>query len=254
MSTIHVHDQGSGTTVVWIHGFPLSSSVFELQLSIPGVRHVVPDLPGFGRSAPIPIERIEDYGTVVASLLRERGIESAVIAGVSMGGYVALSIVRDTPAVARALILIDSRELPDTDQGRASRFAQIERVDREGTRFLVDEMLPRMLTRETRERQDRRTDLVRQAMESASPEGVRAALRAMARRPDTSQALRDFDGPVLIAVGEHDDLTPPADARRMASIARSSSLVEIPGAAHLSNVEQPEAFNAAVRTFLGRIE
>lgn len=253
MSTIRVHEQGQGLPLVWIHGFPLSSRIFEQQLSISGVRHLVPDLPGFGGSDPGRIERIEDYGSVVAGLLRDRGIGNAVIAGVSMGGYVALSIARDMPDIARALILIDTREVPDSEDGRANRLAQVDRVELEGTRFLVDEMLPRMLTPETRAKQDRRTELVRHAMEDASGEGVRAALRAMAGRPDTGQALRAYDGEVLVVVGAKDDLTPPADARRMASIAKNATLVEIPDAAHLSHVERPEAFNAAAQRFLGRL-
>lgn len=252
MRALETIDRGSGTPIVWIHGFPLSSLIFEGQFEIPGVRHVAPDLPGFGRSAPEPVESIDRYAERVLALLDAKGIREAVIAGVSMGGYVAFSMLRQRPSLATGLVLIDTREVPDTSEGRRNRLAQIDRVEKEGTSFLIEAMLPRMLTSATIRAGDRRTEMVRHAMESATPAGVCAALRAMADRGDSTAALRSASCPVLVVVGTEDDLTPPSDAERMSGTAKNSTLVRIPGAAHLSNVERPDVFNGAVRSFLDR--
>ncbi|HJQ38172.1 MAG TPA: alpha/beta fold hydrolase, partial [Thermoanaerobaculia bacterium] len=82
---------------------------------------------------------------------------------------------------------------------------------------------------------------------SSSSEGVIAALRAMANRPDSSALLPTLRVPTLVVVGEEDAITPPADAERMAKAIPNATLVRIPNAAHLSNYEQADVFNAAVQ-------
>lgn len=240
---LHVTDSGSGTPILWIHGFPLASSMFEPQLAIEGVRHLMPDLPGFGRSPFSPVETMDDYARAMLEVLDQRGIDRAVIAGFSMGGYIAFALARLAPERMRGLILIDTRETPDTDEARKGRYETIEKVQREGVQVVADSMLPKMLTAsapaEMRER-------VREIMMSSSKEGVIAALRAMAARPDSSSTR--IGVPTLIVVGSEDPITPPADAERMARAIPNATLVNIDGAAHLSNYEQAEAFNAAVRT------
>src|SRR5687768_9642865 len=93
-------------TIVWIHGFPLSSAMFEKQRSIDGVRHVMPDLPGFGRTPPPQkAMSMDDYARFVLE-----GVDKATFAGFSMGGYIALAIARIAPERMEGLILIDTRE------------------------------------------------------------------------------------------------------------------------------------------------
>ena len=98
-------------------------------------------------------------------------------------------------------------------------------------------------------------DLVKEAREimaASSKEGVTSALRAMAERPDSTGTLRSLKVPVLIVVGAADTITPPADAERMKAIIPGATLLTIPDAAHLSNLEQPDPFNKAVESFLTR--
>ena len=77
--------------------------------------------------------------------------------------------------------------------------------------------------------------------------------RARRARPDTRDILTRFGGPVLVVVGTDDVITPPAKARTMAELVPGAELVEISGAGHLANLEQPEAFNAALGRFLARV-
>lgn len=235
-------------TILWIHGFPLSPDVFEKQLAIENALHLMPSLPGFGDSAPPdgPMS-IDDYAARMLSELDRKGIDKAVFAGLSMGGYICFAALRLAPERVERLILIDTRETADDDQGRQNRHATIEKVRAGGTAPVVEAMLPKMLTRGAPEEMRER---VRSIMASASPAGTIAALEAMALRPDASPQLASIRVPVLIVVGEEDTITPPADAGRMAAAIPGARLERIPSAAHLSNYEQPQRFNAAVREFL----
>lgn len=248
-------DKGSGPPIVWIHGFPLSSAIFEPQIAIQGYRHLAPDLPGCGGSklnASMPAT-VDAFADSIAAFVRARGIERATLAGVSMGGYVVFAMLRRHPALASSVLLIDTREKADTDEGREGRAAMADAVRRIGPGYAVEQMFPKMLTPETVEASDWRAATVRRAMSSSTTDGVLSALTAMAARPDSSATLRDLAVPMLAIAGELDSITPPADAERMASIARDGSLAVIPHAAHLSNVECPAEFNRAVQAFLARI-
>lgn len=248
---LNVTDLGSGPAVLWLHGFPLASSVFEQQLAIRGVRHIMPDLPGFGQSRPnVGDVTIDDYARIAFDVLDHRGLDGAVFAGLSMGGYVCLAAARLAPERVRALILIDTRETADTEEARKGRYDSIDKVKREGIRPVVESMLPKMLTAGApQELRDR----VREIMSSSSAEGVTAALKAMAERRDSSSLLPQVRVPVLIIVGEEDSVTPPSDAERMAAALPHARLVRIAGAAHLSNVEQADEVNRAIAAFVKNV-
>jgi pimeloyl-ACP methyl ester carboxylesterase len=248
-------DRGAGTPVIWIHGYPLSAAVWEPQEAIPGVRHIIPDLPGFGATPPPAGEMsIPDYADGIVRIMDENGIRSAVVAGLSMGGYIALALARTAMERLCGLILVDTRETPDTADARAKRFESIEAVRADGTKSVVDSMLPKMLTEATMKNDEAKAGALRRIMESASSEGVVAALGAMARRADASSFLPRIEVPTLVVVGRDDTITPPADAERMRSAIPGAELAIIDHAAHLSNFEQPAAFNAAVTRFLTRVE
>jgi 3-oxoadipate enol-lactonase len=228
--------------IVWIHGFPLTSAVFDPQRPLGGL---LPDLPGFGNAPPPTGElTMDDYARRVLDATPH---ERAIFAGLSMGGYIAFAIARLAPERVGGLILIDTRETPDSDDARKGRFDTIEKVRKEGVEVVVSSMLPKMLTSGApQELKDR----ARAIMMSSSKEGVIAALRAMATRADSSALLPSLRVPVLVVVGEEDTITPPADAERMASAIPNATLVRIPNAAHLSNFERPDVFNAAVQNHL----
>jgi 3-oxoadipate enol-lactonase len=245
---LHVTDSGAGMPVVWIHGFPLASGMFRPQLAIQGVRHLMPDLPGFGRTPAAAGElSMDDYARLVLAELDRRGIERATFAGMSMGGYVCFAAARLTPERIAGLILIDTRETADTEEARKGRYETIEKVRREGIGPIVDSMLPKMLTPNA---PPEMVDEVREIMDSTSSAGAMAALGAMATRPDSAPLLPSLDIRTLIITGADDPITPPADAKRMAAAIPHAKAVILDDAAHLSNYQQAEAFNRAALLWL----
>ncbi|HEX2190258.1 MAG TPA: alpha/beta fold hydrolase [Longimicrobiaceae bacterium] len=242
--------RGDGEPVLFLHGFPFSGALWEpvLERLGEGVRAIVPDLRGMGGSAATAVAEMEDYAADAAALLELLGeTRPVVVVGMSMGGYVALAFARLYPERVRALALVDTRAGPDTAEAARGRHETADRVLREGSGVLADAMAPKLFAPSAPEALRARW---REVMAATPRVGAAAALRAMAGRPDSSDTLRDFRRPVLVVVGEEDAVTPPEEARRMAEAAGGAPVEVVPGAGHMTPVEQPEALAAALRRWL----
>jgi 3-oxoadipate enol-lactonase len=260
--TIAYLDSAPGDTaahaLALIHAFPLGAAMWEGQVKAlpPGWRLLAPDLRGYGGSTipdPDDSASIDDYAIDVVDLLRELDIGSAVIGGLSMGGYVVFAVVRREPALARALILADTRTSADTTEGRANRRNMLALLDREGPSGVARDMMPKLLGKTSLEARDEVEALVRRLIKQQSPAAIRGSIVRMMERPDSSNVLQKLTIPTLIIVGEEDVLTPPEDARKMYEMCANAELTVITRAGHLASLEQPDAFNDAVRAFLGRL-
>ena len=246
-------DAGGGTPVVLLHGFPFDRSMWRGQAEkLAGeFRVVAPDLRGLGETpAGDAVATMTAMAEDVAALLDGLGLRSVVLGGLSMGGYVAFEFVRLFPKRVRALVLADTRPQGETDEGRRTREETARRILEEGMASVVDAMLPRLLTDDTRGRRPEVVERLRAMILGTNPAGAAAALRAMAARRDQSGLLPEITVPTLVIVGAEDPVTPPADAEAMAAKIRGSRLVRIEGASHLSNVERPEEFDRALVDFL----
>ncbi len=244
--------QGRDPVLLLIHGFPLDHRLWQAQLSGLAAQAwvIAPDLRGFGRSelgtAPLTMEQHADD---MAALLDQLGVAQAVVAGLSMGGYIAFGFWRRHQARVRGLVLADTRAEPDSAVARAGRDAAAQRVQEVGAAAFAEEMLPRLLA--PANLSALRIAAAAQAMMAAQPvPGILAALAGLRDREDSRPTLPTINVPTLVVVGEEDSLTPPSDAAAMARAIPGARLVTIPGAGHLSPMENPRAFNAALRAFL----
>lgn len=257
--------QGHGTPLVLLHGFPLDSRMWADVVDLmPGEPHVLGiDFPGAGRS-PVGADVAERLGTsgdpsielaadAVAATLRARGIDRAVVAGLSMGGYVALALVERHPELVAGLGLLDTKTTADPDDARANRLRIADQLEAE---HRVDAVLGMRTTLLGATSRDSRPDLAARLetwIRDQGPLGVAWAQRAMAARPDRSAVLRGFAGPVVVVVGDEDELSPPAGAREMAQLAADTQLVEVPRAGHMTAIESPEPVASALATLLRRV-
>ena len=254
-STIHYEEAGQGSIVVFLHAFPLSSAMWETQIAELAKTHrvIAPDLRGFGGTSTFAgqpsIPRMADD---VALLLHGLHIvERVSIVGLSMGGYVALSFARKFPQRLSKLVLADSKAEGDTEEGKAKRLDMIELAEQGEAAAVIDAMLPNLLGAATRNGNAALVERIRALGSDQSATGVQDALRALRDRPDATAWLGQIAAPTLVIVGEDDTLTPPAMARTLATGVPNAQLITIPGAGHLSNLEQPETFNMALMGFLG---
>ncbi len=248
--TLHVKDRGQGLPLLLVHAFPLNHTQWESQLDMltDEFRLIAPDMRGFGASdAPPGPYSMDQFADDLAALLDHLNIEQVVLGGLSMGGYVAFAFVRRHAARLRGLVLADTRAMPDSDEARAGRETNAQRVEQEGPGFLAETMLPDLLAPGASPQL--RANL--QAMvENNPPQGVAGALRAMGARPDSSELLAQIQVPTLVVVGEQDKVSTIDEMRTIHESIANSSLVTIPDAGHLSNIEKPAAFNAALVEFL----
>lgn len=241
--------------LVLAHAFPLGAAMWDAQARAmpPGWRLVAPDLRGFGGS-PLPLPddspSIDDYATDILDVLRALDVPSAVIGGLSMGGYAVFAVLRRAPAVARAVVLADTRMTADTPEGRANRRSMMALVEREGAAGVAREMMPKLLGRTTQSERPDVEPLVRRLIKQQPPEAVRGALARMMDRPDSQAIVRQITVPTLVVVGSEDELTPVDDSKAIVDSIPSATLVVIPHAGHLSNLERPDRFNQALSTFL----
>lgn len=250
---------GPRPTLVLAHAFPLGAQMWEPQLrAMPdGWRLIALDLRGFGGSTdPDPeasFPSLDEYADDVIDLLTGLELDQAVLGGLSMGGYVMLAVMRRAPELARALVLADTRAGADSSEGRAARRGMLALVDREGPQGVAQEMMPKLLGRTTIETNPDAAETVRRLIKGQSPAAIRGAILRMMHRPDATPGLSAIAVPTLVIVGEEDTLTPPAESEVMAGAIAGATLVTIPGAGHLSNLERPDRFNDALMPFLGRL-
>lgn len=251
-------EAGAGLPVLLLHAFPLSGEMWDPQLAaLSGAfRVLVPDLSGFGASQGVPPDtacRMSDLAADAVALLDHLDVSRAVVGGLSMGGYAALALAEGAPERLRGLVLADTRAGADTEEGRRTRLGTAQRVLQEGTGFLAESLIPKLLGRTTREKRPDVVAQVERMIREAPPAGVAAAQRGMAERPDRLRVLPRLDVPVLILVGEEDELTPPAEAQAMEREVRGGELITLPEAGHLASLERPETFNEALAGFLRRL-
>ena len=248
-------DVGRGLPVVLLHAFPLNKSMWEPQIAalFGECRCIVPDLRGFGDSPRSGRFSMDAYADDVIALLDALLIDQAVIGGLSMGGYVALNVWRRYRSRVRALVLADTRAAADTAEGMQKRDELIALAQAEGAAAVADRQVTGLIGKSTRERQPELVERIRAIMTAESVEGIVGALQAMKARPDSTELLATIDVPSLVIVGDEDVITPLKEARAMHERLRGSRLEVIPGAGHLSNLERPAAFNAALSDFVGSL-
>jgi 3-oxoadipate enol-lactonase len=251
---LHLVECGSGLPLLLVHGFPLDHTMWagQLQALAAHARLLAPDLRGFGRSAAggeaVPMEQFADD---LAALLDARGIrEPVVFCGLSMGGYIGWQFFRRHRSRLRGLILCDTRAVADTPEAAEARRATADRVLAEGLGFLADGMLDKLFAAETRQRRPELVEATHRVMLAASPQGVAAALRGMAARPDVSTWLPQIDVPALLLCGLEDVISTPEEMRGIAQCLPQARFVEVPAAGHMSPLEQPRLVNEAIREFL----
>lgn len=251
---LHYHDIGAGTTaILLLHGFPFTSEMWrpQLQALSGSYRVIVPDQRGFGASQTAQNDlTMAQLADDAAELIEALGLRRAVIAGLSMGGYVAFELFKRHRERVQALILSDTRPEPDSDAARGDRARMAQQAREEGSAAIASALLPMLLSSWTRAQKHDVEAFLRDIMESVRPDTMEAALLGMANRADSRPLLAAIDVPTLVIVGAEDTLTPPDQVRGWAKEISNSRVEVVERAAHVPNLEQPVDFNKLVGDFL----
>lgn len=242
-------DLGNRLPLLLVHGYPLDHTLWDPQIAALSAtrRVIVPDLAGFGATGAPGHESVDGHADDLVALMDHLGIDRAVVGGLSMGGYIAFALWRRHPGRVAGLILACTRAAADSEAGRAGRYQSALSIEADGMGPVATAMLPKLLAPGAPAAlQATVGDMVRRQ----PPEGAIAALKAMAARPDSTPDLAGITVPTLVVAGVEDAIIPLAEAEAMAAAIPGSQIVTIPGGGHLANMEEPGAFNAAVRSFL----
>lgn len=239
--------------IVMIHAFPLSHKAWAPQVEVLSktCRVIAYDIRGFGKTeaGDLPYT-LETYVDDLIRLLDDLKLPQAILCGLSMGGYIALRAHERHPDRVSGLVLCDTKSEADTNEAKIKRAAAIQGIKQKGLATFAEVFLRSVLTEDTLRSKPQVCEALSAMIRANSPAGVCAALVAMAARTDTTASLSKIKVPTLILVGEHDKLTPPAAAEAMAKAIPGSVMHVIPGAAHMSNLENPAVFNEKLLQFL----
>lgn len=253
---LNVLDEGprDALPVVLLHAFPLHGGQWDAQCAaLAGrARTICFDVRGFGKSpltGPYFFEHLTDD---LFALLDRLSVRAALLCGLSMGGYMALRAVEREPSRVRGLLLADTQALPDSDQAKLGRAETLRKLWADGRSSFADATLKRSLSPHTFEHNPELVAHIRSMIMAARDESIAAALAALATRTDTTATLPRVNVPTSVVVGEHDAITPPTVARTLAAHIPGAELHELHNAGHLSNLEDPGAFNQILLSLVER--
>jgi len=235
---------------VLLHAFPLDSTMWDGLRPVLGSRLVTPDLPGFGSAPPVSSPSLDEAASAVLAALDQRGVSRAVFGGCSMGGYVAMAVLRAAPSRVSGLVLVNTKASADTEEARANRYAMADRAEAEGTDWLADAMLTSLLGETTLATRPAVEARMRALVAAQPPASVAWAQRAMAARPSSTDVLAGSGLPALVVRGAEDTLIPATEATAMASALPGAESVELAGVGHLAPLEAPEDLAAVLTRWL----
>ena len=242
--------------LVLLHGFPLDGRMWREQIDAlrSTTRVIVPDFRGFGQSsAGTDPLTVASMAADVHDLLEAAGALPCVIAGLSMGGYVAMHFAARYSEALRGIALVDTRDSADNPEQKANRDRMIAIAHSKGSRAIAELMMGKLLSPDTPEHRPQVVAALREQMEACPPQTIALALAAMRDRPDMTEVVSQIAVPALVLVGDADAITPVSVAEQIQSRIKGAELTIIRGAGHMTPMEQPLQVNRALRGFVERI-
>ncbi len=243
-------------SVIFVHGFPFNKTLWNLQVgSLRDHYHVIAyDVRGFGDSDTGNEDfTIELFVKDLISLMDALKINTTILCGLSMGGYIALNAIEHYAGRFNALILSDTNCIADSSEGKEKRMKAIESIRQGGVEKYADESIKNYFAPESFINRPEEITAVREMIVRTSEKSLCNTLLALSLRRETCSILQEIKVPVLILVGKEDKITPPDAAQLMHEKIKGSVLKIIDHAAHLSNVENPDEFNNQLKKFIANV-
>ena len=229
--------QGKGFPVILLHGYPFDHHLWDPLLPfLPADIHcVIPDLRGFGASIVVDSHySLSDMAGDVIDLMDSIHLDGAVLAGHSMGGYVALEIAGQIPERVKGLALIASHIFPDSPEKAQERRETSAELDSSPPAVVLSGM-PNKLSQDEEVR-----SYCRYALVAADLYGIQGALSAMANRKSFEDTWREFELPKFILAGEQDSFITREMSDRVAHLGRNVIYKVLQNSGHMLMREKPQ--------------
>jgi len=242
--------------LLFLHGLTFDTRMWTDQVAAlcKKYRCINMDFRGHGRSSTTESEySLEQFAEDVYGLMKELGIEQAHVAGLSMGGMVAVRLALAHPEVVRSLMLLDTSARPEQAE-RAPQYETMARISREqGPEAIMQGVIPIFFSQAFIEGQPQKLEAFKEQFRSLNPEGVYRATLAVTRRRDICEEIKSIRVPTLVIVGKEDLAMPVREAETIQRQIAGSRLEKIAGAGHMTPIEQPEKVTAIIEEFLSQV-
>jgi pimeloyl-ACP methyl ester carboxylesterase len=244
---------GKGNPVVFIHGFAEDGQIWNAFRA--GLEKeymvLVPDLPGSGRSTGISEgATMDSLAESIKIMLDKEKIDSCIMIGHSMGGYVTLAFADKYPERLSGFGLFHSTSYPDNEEKKAGRKKNITFITRNGALKFLEQSMPTLFSGESKEKNPALISETLQRYSNFSPQSLVLYTAAMMNRPGRTEILPNFAGPVLFILGEHDTAVPLEQSLTECHLPGISYIYVCTHSGHMGMLEEPEFCMNAVRYFL----
>jgi len=256
---------GSGQPVVLIHGFGEHGDVWKNQVPITNYRNgyqqaitendnifrfIIPDLPGSGKSEMIDDMNMEGLSEIIKKLLDREKIDSCIMIGHSMGGYVTLAFADRYPELLKGIGLFHSTAYADTEEKKAARKKGIEFINDHGAFEFLRNTTPNLFSPASRDEQPIIVDELIDTLSNFSAGALVSYYEGMIRRSDKTMILRNSTIPVLFIAGSADNAVPLDDILKQCHLPSLSYIHILNNSGHMGMLEEPAKANLILERFL----
>ncbi|MEO8173555.1 MAG: alpha/beta hydrolase [Sediminibacterium sp.] len=245
---------GKGKPVVLLHGFGEDSTVWKEQVDFlkEHCLLVVPDLPGSGKSSLLTPDNIsiEDYADCIHALLQHENIQSCIMLGHSMGGYITLAFAEKYPSLLTGFGLIHSTAYADSEEKKKSREKSIVLIEKYGSVAFLKNTTPNLFGAKFKSEHPEKISGLIEAGASFSKEALQQYTRAMMLRSDRTHVLISNRLPVIFVIGTEDVAAPLDDVIKQSSLPNISYIHVLQDTGHMGMWEAPEKMNHQLLNFI----
>lgn len=248
--------EGNGETIIFVHAFPLNSNMWKPQIEClkNNFRIITYDVRGLGKSKSVDnLFTMEHYANDLLDIIKQLHLEKVIVCGLSMGGYIAQRSYIKNPECFKGIILADTKSERDDDNGILNRSNIILNIKNGKRNEFVSNFIPKLVDKNNFRKKEV-TTVLDNLIADNTDNGICGANLALATRVNSIDYLNNFKVPVMILVGENDELTPVSCAETMNKRIENSILKIIPDSGHLSNIENPDLFNSYIIEFIENIK
>jgi 3-oxoadipate enol-lactonase len=242
--------------IIFIHGFPFDKSSWQPQMAFFQNTHrvIAYDIRGFGKSsAGKEKASMSLFADDLVKFMDALEIDKAIVCGLSMGGYILMNAVHRYPQRFEAIILSDTQCIADSEAGKTKREQTILEIGKSGLSPFAEGFVNAIFSQAALDNKNKWVAAIKNIIISTPVEIVTGTLSALGERTEKCSSLRAIDIPTLILCGSEDKVTPVAQSEHLHREIATSTLHIIEKAGHLSNLEQPDEFNAQILNFISQI-
>lgn len=243
---------GEGPALLWVHGFAEDVRIWErLMLNrLSGFTHITLNLPGTGAS-PLPASTcsIEHMADALYAILQQETIDTCILLGHSMGGYIGIAFAEKYPTSLIGLGFIHSSVYADDDAKKVNRRKAIDIIRSGGKGHFLQQVVASLYGPNAHERYPDRVQAHFNMALAVPDNTLKAYYEAMIQRPDRSKVLEQLKCPVLYVLGEFDQAVPLSVGLTQSQIPGITSVHILPGVGHTAMNEAPEIVQEIINNF-----